>query len=118
MKFPLLLAQGAEGIAVGLSAKILPHNFGELCQAAIQYLRGEAFTIYPDFQTGGSIDVSNYKEGRRGGSVKVRAKISKLDNNKTLVITEIPFGTTTQSILNYHLALNLARMFNQRLCVF
>ena len=106
VKFPLLLAQGAEGIAVGLSAKILPHNFGELCQAAIQYLREEAFAIYPDFQTGGSIDISNYKEGRRGGSVKVRAKISKLDNNKTLVITEIPFGTTTQSIIDSILRAN------------
>ena len=72
----------------------------------MQYLRGEEFTIYPDFQTGGSIDVSNYKEGRRGGSVKVRAKISKLDNNKTLVITEIPFGTTTQSIIDSILRAN------------
>ncbi len=102
VKFPLLLAQGAEGIAVGLSAKILPHNFGELCNAAIAYLKGEEFKLYPDFQTGGSIDVSKYNDGLRGGSVKVRAKIQKLDN-KTLVITEIPFGknvmTLTDSIV-------------------
>ena len=102
VKFPLLLAQGAEGIAVGLSAKILPHNFGELCNAAIAYLKGEEFKLYPDFQTGGSIDVSKYNDGMRGGSVKVRAKIQKLDN-KTLVITEIPFGknvmTLTDSIV-------------------
>ena len=102
VKFPLLLAQGAEGIAVGLSAKILPHNFGELCNAAIAYLKGEDFKLYPDFQTGGSIDVSKYNDGLRGGSVKVRAKIQKLDN-KTLVITEIPFGknvmTLTDSIV-------------------
>ena len=102
VKFPLLLAQGAEGIAVGLSAKILPHNFGELCNAAIAYLKGEDFKLYPDFQTGGSIDVSKYNDGLRGGSVKVRAKIQKLDN-QTLVITEIPFGknvmTLTDSIV-------------------
>ena len=98
VKFPLLLAQGAEGIAVGLSAKILPHNFGEICQAAIQYLHGEDFSLYPDFPTGGSIDVSHYNDGQRGGNVKVRAKISKIDN-KTLVISEIPFGTTTSGII-------------------
>ena len=84
-KFPLLLAQGAEGIAVGLSSKILPHNFNELCDAAISYLRGEPFQLYPDFPTGGSIDVSKYNDGQRGGVLKVRAKIEKLDQ-KTLVI--------------------------------
>ncbi len=94
VKFPLLLAQGAEGIAVGLNCKILPHNFNEICDAAIKYLYGEEFTLYPDFPTGGSIDVSNYKDGQRGGSVRVRAKIEKRDN-KTLAITEIPYGKTT-----------------------
>ncbi len=94
VKFPLLLAQGAEGIAVGLNCKILPHNFNELCDAAINYLYGEPFTLYPDFPTGGSIDVSNYKDGQRGGTVRVRAKIEKRDN-KTLAITEIPYGKTT-----------------------
>lgn len=104
-KFPLLLAQGAEGIAVGLSAKILPHNFGELCQAAISYLKGEDFHLYPDFLTGGSIDVSHYNDGMRGGNVKVRAKISKLDN-KTLVISEIPYGKTTSSLIDSILKAN------------
>ena len=94
VKFPLLLAQGAEGIAVGLSCKILPHNVGEICDAAIKYLRGEEFCLYPDFPTGGSIDVSRYNDGQRGGSVRVRAKIEKRDN-KTLAITEIPYGKTT-----------------------
>lgn len=94
VKFPLLLAQGAEGIAVGLSCKILPHNVGEICDAAIQYLHGEEFHLYPDFPTGGSIDVSRYNDGQRGGSVRVRAKIEKRDS-KTLAITEIPFGKTT-----------------------
>lgn len=89
VKFPLLLAQGVEGIAVGLSSKILPHNFNEICDAAVSYLHNEPFQLYPDFQTGGSIDVSKYNDGQRGGMVKVRAKISKLDN-KTLVIREIP----------------------------
>jgi topoisomerase-4 subunit A len=98
VKFPLLLAQGVEGIAVGLSSKILPHNFNELCDASISYLRGEAFRIYPDFQTGGSIDVSKYNDGERGGSVKVRARIDKIDN-KTLVIKEIPYGRTTSSVI-------------------
>lgn len=98
VKFPLLLAQGAEGIAVGLSAKILPHNLGEICDAAIQYLHGEEFRLYPDFQTGGSIDVSRYNDGQRGGVVKVRAKIEKRDN-KTLVITEVPFGKTVSSLI-------------------
>lgn len=99
VKFPLLLAQGVEGIAVGLSSKILPHNFNELCEASMKYLKGEAFKLYPDFQTGGSIDVSKYNDGERGGSVKVRAKINKIDN-KTLVITEIPYGKTTTSVID------------------
>ena len=94
VKFPLLLAQGAEGIAVGLNCKILPHNLNEICDAAIQYLHGEEFHIYPDFPTGGSIDVSRYNDGQRGGVVRVRAKIEKRDN-KTLAITEIPYGKTT-----------------------
>ena len=97
VKFPLLLAQGAEGIAVGLSSKVLPHNFCELCDAAISYLRGEPFTLYPDFPTGGAIDVSRYNDGQRGGVLKVRAKIEKLDN-KTLVIREIPFGKTADTL--------------------
>ena len=97
VKFPLLLAQGVEGIAVGLSSKILPHNFNELCDAAITYLRKEEFHLYPDFQTGGSIDVSKYNDGERGGVVKVRAKINKIDN-KTLAITEIPFSKTVPSV--------------------
>ena len=105
VKFPLLLAQGAEGIAVGLSAKILPHNFGELCDAAIHYLHGEEFHLYPDFLTGGSIDVSKYNDGMRGGSVKVRAKIEKLDN-KTLAIREIPYGKTTSSVIDSILKAN------------
>ncbi len=105
VKFPLLLAQGAEGIAVGLSAKILPHNFGELCEAAISYLQGEEFRLYPDFLTGGSIDVSRYNDGLRGGAVKVRAKIEKLDN-KTLAIREIPFGKTTQGVIDSILKAN------------
>ena len=94
VKFPLLLAQGAEGIAVGLNCKILPHNLVEICDAAISYLHGEEFHLYPDFPTGGSIDVSKYNDGQRGGSVRVRAKIEKRDN-KTLAITEIPYGKTT-----------------------
>ena len=105
VKFPLLLAQGAEGIAVGLSAKILPHNLGEICDAAIQYLNGEDFQIYPDFLTGGSIDVRNYNDGLRGGQIKVRAKIEKLDA-KTLVIREIPFGKTTSSVIDSILKAN------------
>ncbi|MCC8153183.1 MAG: DNA gyrase/topoisomerase IV subunit A, partial [Tannerellaceae bacterium] len=105
VKFPLLLAQGVEGIAVGLSSKILPHNFNELLDASIAYLKGKEFTLYPDFQTGGSIDVSKYNDGERGGSVKVRAKISKLDN-KTLVITEIPYGKTTSSLIESILKAN------------
>ncbi len=97
-KFPLLLAQGAEGIAVGLASKILPHNFNEICDAAIAYLRKEPFTLYPDFPTGGSIDVSKYNGGQRGGALRVRAKIEKLDN-KTLVIREIPYSKTTSSLI-------------------
>lgn len=93
-KFPLLLAQGAEGIAVGLSSKILPHNFNELLDASIACVRGEDFELYPDFVTGGTIDVSRYNDGKRGGGVKVRAKIEKIDS-KTLNITEIPFGKTS-----------------------
>ena len=99
VKFPLLLAQGAEGIAVGLSAKILPHNFGELCDAAISYLHGDPFQLFPDFQTGGSIDISKYNDGRRGGNLKIRAKIEKRDN-KTIVISEIPYGKTTSSVID------------------
>ena len=97
VKFPLLLAQGAEGIAVGLSSKVLPHNFNELCDAAISYLRGEEFHLYPDFPTGGAIDVSKYNDGQRGGVVRVRAKIEKKDA-KTLVITEVPYSKTAASL--------------------
>ena len=99
VKFPLLLAQGVEGIAVTLATKIMPHNFNELLDASIAHLRGQDFEIYPDFLTGGSIDVSKYKEGTRGGQIRIRAKISKIDN-KTLVITEIPFGKTTDAIID------------------
>ncbi|MDR2921468.1 MAG: DNA gyrase/topoisomerase IV subunit A [Tannerella sp.] len=105
VKFPLLLAQGIEGIAVGLSSKILPHNFNEIIDASIAYLREEDFILYPDFQTGGYIDVAKYNDGERGGSVKVRAKINKLDN-KTLVINEIPFGRTTSSLIDSILKAN------------
>ena len=97
-KFPLLLAMGVEGIAVGLASKILPHNFNELIDASIAYLKGEEFTIYPDFPTGGLIDCNKYNQGLRGSAVKVRAKISKLDK-KTLVVTEIPFGMTTSKLI-------------------
>ena len=97
IKFPLLLAQGADGIAVGLASKILPHNFVELINAAIHHLRGEDFVLYPDFQTGGMMDASRYNDGLRGGAVKVRAKISKIDK-RTLAITEIPYTTTTESL--------------------
>ena len=99
IKYPLLLAQGVEGIAVGLNSKILPHNFCEICDAALAYLRGEEFLLYPDFPTGGEIDVSRYNDGERGGAVRIRAKIQKSDDNKTLIITEIPFGTTTTKII-------------------
>lgn len=97
-KFPIVLAQGVDGIAVGLSTTILPHNFKELCQASIDYLRGRKFVLYPDFFTGGIIDVSEYNDGERGGRLKVRARIEKVDN-KTLAIREIPFGTTTDSLI-------------------
>jgi len=105
VKFPLLLAQGVEGIAVGLSSKILPHNFNELINASIAHLQGEDFELFPDFLTGGSVDVSRYNDGERGGAVKVRAKISKLDS-KTLVITEIPYGKTTSLIIDSILKAN------------
>ena len=98
-KFPLLLAQGAEGIAVGLSCKILPHNFNEIIDAAVAYLRGEEFHLYPDFQTGGYIDVNHYNDGERGGSVRVRTRIEKLDN-KTLVVRDVPYGKTTGTLLD------------------
>ena len=98
VKFPLLLAQGVEGIAVGLNSKILPHNFNELLDACIAHLRDEEFILFPDFQTGGSIDVSRYNDGERGGAVKIRAKIGKIDN-KTLAITEIPFGSNTSKLI-------------------
>lgn len=104
-KFPLLLAQGVDGIAVGLSTYILPHNFNELCEASIAYLKGKKFTLYPDFFTGGTIDVSHYDDGARGGRVKVRAKI-EVQDAKTLVIREIPFGTTTGSLIETIVAAN------------
>lgn len=103
--FPLLLAQGGEGIAVGLSTKILPHNFIELIEASIKHLKGKRFTIYPDFPTAGIADVSNYNDGLRGGKVRIRAKISQLDKN-TLVITEIPYGTNTSSLIDSILKAN------------
>ncbi|MFM1913053.1 MAG: topoisomerase 4 subunit [Bacteroidota bacterium] len=98
VKFPLLLAQGVEGIAVGLATKILPHNFCELILASIDYLKGKKFELFPDFQTGGMLDVSNYNDGLRGGKIRVRAKIEELDK-KTLIIKDIPFGTTTSSLI-------------------
>ena len=100
VKFPLLLAQGVEGIAVGLSSRILPHNFNEICDAAVAYLKNEPFELFPDFQTGGSIDVSRYQDGNRTGRVRIRAKISKLEDGKTLSITEIPFGKTTPIVID------------------
>ena len=99
VKFPLLLAQGVEGIAVGLSTKILPHNFNELIDASIAYLRNKKFTLYPDFQTGGLIDISDYNDGERGGRVRIRAKIQQLDKS-SLQITEIPYGTNTSSLID------------------
>jgi topoisomerase-4 subunit A len=98
VKFPLLLAQGADGIAVGLSTKLLPHNFCELIDASIKYLKGKKFEIYPDFQTGGMIDVANYNEGKRGGKVRVRAHIEELDK-KTLIIKDVPYGVTTTQLM-------------------
>ncbi len=97
MKFPLLLAQGADGIAVGLSTKILPHNFVEICEAAINYLKGLPFELFPDFQTGGLVDVSNYNDGKRGGKVKVRCKIEELDK-KSLMIRDVPYGVTVSQL--------------------
>jgi len=105
VKFPLLLAQGAEGIAVGLSTKILPHNFNELIDASIKILKGKPFTIYPDFMTAGIADVSNYNDGMRGGRVRVRAKISQIDKN-TLAITQIPFSTNTSTLIDSILKAN------------
>ena len=105
VKFPLLLAQGAEGIAVGLSTKILPHNFIELIQASIKILKGQSFSIYPDFLTGGIADITNYNEGKRGGKVRVRAKISQKDKT-SLVITEVPYATTTSSLIESILKAN------------
>ncbi len=105
IKFPLLLAQGAEGIAVGLSTKILPHNFNELLEASIAHLKGRKFSLYPDFQTGGIIDVQSYNDGLRGGKVRVRAKITQQDKN-TLVINEIPFSTNTSSLIDSILKAN------------
>ncbi len=99
IKFPLLLTQGVEGIAVGLASKIMPHNFNELIDASIAYLQNKPFTLYPDFQTGGLIDISRYNDGLRGGKIRIRAKISQIDK-KTLVITEIPFSTTTSTLID------------------
>ncbi|MEM6398420.1 MAG: DNA gyrase/topoisomerase IV subunit A [Bacteroidota bacterium] len=99
VKFPLVLAQGAEGIAVGLSTKIMPHNFVELIKASIKHLQGKEFTIYPDFATGGLIDVSDYQAGKRGGKIKVRAKLEKVDKS-TIAIRELPYGVTTQSLID------------------
>ncbi len=99
VKFPLLLAQGAEGIAVGLSCKILPHNFNEILDAAVAYLKGEEFHLYPDFPTGGYVDVNNYRDGERGGSVRVRTKIEKVDN-KTLLVKDLPYGKTTSTLID------------------
>ena len=105
VKFPLLLAQGAEGIAVGLSTKVLPHNFNELIDASIKHLKGQRFKIFPDFPTSGIIDVTNYNDGLRGGKIRVRAKISQLDKN-TLIINEIPYGTNTSSLIDSILKAN------------
>jgi topoisomerase-4 subunit A len=99
MKFPLLLAQGAEGIAVGLATKILPHNFIELCEASIKSLRGRKMDLYPDFQTGGMIDITNYNDGRRGGKIRVRTHIEEYDK-KTLIIRDVPHGITTTQLID------------------
>jgi len=106
VKFPLLLAQGVEGIAVGLAAKILPHNFNELIDASTDYLKGKSFTLYPDFPTGGLIDVSRYNKGLRGGAVRIRSKITKEEDNRTLRITDIPYGRTTESVIDSILRAN------------
>src|SRR6201990_1586133 len=105
MKFPLLLAQGAEGIAVGLATKILPHNFCELCEAAMKYLKGKKFEIYPDFLTNGMIDVTNYNDGKRGGKVRVRAHIEEFDK-KTLLVKDVPYGVTTTQLIDSILKAN------------
>ena len=105
VKFPLLLAQGGEGIAVGLSTKILPHNFIELIDASIKYLKGKRFELHPDFPTGGVMDVGQYNDGLRGGKIRVRAKVTQLDKN-TLVIRQIPFSTTTSSLIDSILKAN------------
>src|ERR1700753_4283913 len=105
MKFPLLLAQGAEGIAVGLATKILPHNFCELCDAAIKYLKNKKFELFPDFLTAGMIDVTNYGDGKRGGKVRVRTHIEELDK-KTLLIKDVPFGVTTTQLIDSILKAN------------
>lgn len=105
VKFPLLLAQGVEGIAVGLSTRILPHNFNELIDASIKILQDKSFTLYPDFQTGGYMDITDYKDGERGGKIKIRAKIEKQDKN-TLIIREIPYSTTTSSLIDSVLKAN------------
>ena len=105
VKFPLLLAQGAEGIAVGLSTKILPHNFNELIDASIKVLKGRSFNLFPDFLTGGIADISNYNDGLRGGKVRVRAKIAQQDKS-TLIISEVPYGTTTSSLIDSILKAN------------
>jgi len=105
MKFPLLLAQGAEGIAVGLATKILPHNFCELCEAAMKYLKGKKFELYPDFLTGGMIDTSNYNDGKRGGKVRVRTHIEELDK-KTLLVKDVPYGVTTTQLIDSILKAN------------
>jgi len=104
-KFPLVLAQGVEGIAVGLSTKIMPHNFIEILKASIKILEGKKVKIYPDFQTGGSVDVSEYNDGRRGGKIKVRAKIEAVDKN-TIAITELPYGVTTNALIDSILKAN------------
>ncbi|HLZ86710.1 MAG TPA: DNA gyrase subunit A, partial [Puia sp.] len=105
MKFPLLLAQGAEGIAVGLATKILPHNFCELCEAAMKYLKGRKFELYPDFLTGGMIDTTNYNDGKRGGKVRVRTHIEELDK-KTLLVKDVPYGVTTTQLIDSILKAN------------
>ncbi|MEA3443925.1 MAG: DNA gyrase subunit A, partial [Bacteroidota bacterium] len=105
VKFPLLLVQGVEGIAVGLASKVLPHNFIELIDASIAHLKGEEFELFPDFPTGGMMDVAKYNDGLRGGNIKVRGRIEKLDN-KTLIIREIPFGKTTSGLIESILKAN------------